>query len=77
MRALPATSTQHETRLPLFVSIKEAAATGGVSQDFIRDLIASGTLPAARVQCGKNAQRGIWRIKTTDLVAVFSGESVA
>lgn len=72
---MPAPGTDQLT--PLFVSIKDAATLAGTSQDFIRDLIANNTLPAARIGTARGGARGVWRIKTADLVTVFSGGRVA
>jgi excisionase family DNA binding protein len=61
----------------LFVSIKEAASLVGCSQDLIRDLIAKGDLPAARIGTARGGVRGVWRIRRDALVALFSGGRVA
>lgn len=54
---------------PEFLSLQNAAVYSDTSVDFIRDMIADGTLPASRL--ARKGTRGLIRVKVTDLDAAF------
>ena len=60
-------------RGPEFLTIAEAADRVRVCERTVRRAIDSGNLRAARVR-GSHAERGSWRIRTTDLERWLFGE---
>ncbi len=54
---------------PEFLSLQNAAVYSDTSTDYLRDLVADGTLPAYRI--ARKNTRGLIRIKVADLDAIF------
>lgn len=50
---------------PEFLSLQNAALRADVSTDYLRDLIADGTLPAYRL--ARKEKRGLIRVKLVDV----------